>query len=226
MDVALQRPPSDRRAERAVGAWAAPAGPRAPGGRGRRHRGDRAGAHRGLRERRPARGASTRTTRSTVAIDDVRCRICVADTAAASTPPACPPSADSLLEGGRGLLLMRALVDRLDFVSSTPTAATGSPWRRRSARTRPSPRADLRRAGHQPRRSTAQLSTTSSPSTTYIRSCSAHGRVDVRRAARARGRRSTAAPASSVRERRCARRSRTTRRRPGRSGCRGPSRAP
>ena len=51
-----------------------------------------------------------------VEIDDVRCRICVADTAAASTRPACRTEVtDSLLEGGRGLLLMRALVDRLDF---------------------------------------------------------------------------------------------------------------
>jgi serine/threonine-protein kinase RsbW len=50
-----------------------------------------------------------------VAIDDATCRISVLDygegfdpAAAAATPPT--------LEGGRGLILMRALVDRLDFV--------------------------------------------------------------------------------------------------------------
>lgn len=51
-----------------------------------------------------------------VDIDDERCRICVADTGGGFDPASVqgPPS-DSLLEGGRGLLLMRALVDRLDF---------------------------------------------------------------------------------------------------------------
>jgi serine/threonine-protein kinase RsbW len=51
-----------------------------------------------------------------VEIDDERCRICVADTGGGFDPSTVrtPPS-DSLLEGGRGLLLMRALVDSLDF---------------------------------------------------------------------------------------------------------------
>jgi serine/threonine-protein kinase RsbW len=51
-----------------------------------------------------------------VEIDDERCRICVADTGGGFDPTSVPDeSPASLLEGGRGLLLMRALVDRLDF---------------------------------------------------------------------------------------------------------------
>jgi serine/threonine-protein kinase RsbW len=51
-----------------------------------------------------------------VEIDDERCRICVADTGGGFDPVSVPSEVtDSLLEGGRGLLLMRALVDRLDF---------------------------------------------------------------------------------------------------------------
>ena len=51
-----------------------------------------------------------------VEIDDQRCRICVADTGGGFDPASVPDDGPaSLLEGGRGLLLMRALVDRLDF---------------------------------------------------------------------------------------------------------------
>ena len=51
-----------------------------------------------------------------VEIDDERCRICVADTGGGFDPVSVPTEVtESLLEGGRGLLLMRALVDRLDF---------------------------------------------------------------------------------------------------------------
>jgi serine/threonine-protein kinase RsbW len=51
-----------------------------------------------------------------VEIDDERCRICVADTGGGFDPSSVPTDVtDSLLEGGRGLVLMRALVDRLDF---------------------------------------------------------------------------------------------------------------
>ena len=51
-----------------------------------------------------------------VEIDDERCRICVADTGGGFDPASVPTEVtESLLEGGRGLLLMRALVDRLDF---------------------------------------------------------------------------------------------------------------
>jgi serine/threonine-protein kinase RsbW len=51
-----------------------------------------------------------------VEIDDERCRICVADEGGGFDPEAIGGTPDgSLLEGGRGLLLMRALVDRLDF---------------------------------------------------------------------------------------------------------------
>ena len=50
-----------------------------------------------------------------VAIDDVLCRITVVDDGDGfdvTTASAAPPT----IEGGRGLVLMRALVDRLDFV--------------------------------------------------------------------------------------------------------------
>jgi len=50
-----------------------------------------------------------------VAIDDARCRITVVDDGDGfdvTTASAAPPT----IEGGRGLVLMRALVDRLDFV--------------------------------------------------------------------------------------------------------------
>ena len=50
-----------------------------------------------------------------VAIDDARCRITVVDDGDGfdvTTASAAPPT----LGGGRGLILMRALVDRLDFV--------------------------------------------------------------------------------------------------------------
>jgi serine/threonine-protein kinase RsbW len=51
-----------------------------------------------------------------VEIDDERCRIGVADTGGGFDPASVPTEVPgSLLEGGRGLLLMRALVDRLDF---------------------------------------------------------------------------------------------------------------
>ena len=51
-----------------------------------------------------------------VEIDDERCRICVADEGGGFDPEAVAGTPDDpLLEGGRGLLLMRALVDRLDF---------------------------------------------------------------------------------------------------------------
>ena len=51
-----------------------------------------------------------------VEIDDERCRICVADQGGGFDPASLPTDVvDSDLEGGRGLLLMRALVDRLDF---------------------------------------------------------------------------------------------------------------
>jgi serine/threonine-protein kinase RsbW len=49
-------------------------------------------------------------------IDDERCRICVADDGGGFDPEAVDGTPDgSLLEGGRGLLLMRSLVDRLNF---------------------------------------------------------------------------------------------------------------
>jgi anti-sigma regulatory factor (Ser/Thr protein kinase) len=50
-----------------------------------------------------------------IAIDDALCRITVVDNGDGfdvATASAAPPT----LEGGRGLILMRALVDRLDFV--------------------------------------------------------------------------------------------------------------
>jgi serine/threonine-protein kinase RsbW len=51
-----------------------------------------------------------------VEIDDRRCRICVADSGGGFDPDRVPRDvAGSVLEGGRGLVLMRALVDRLDF---------------------------------------------------------------------------------------------------------------
>jgi serine/threonine-protein kinase RsbW len=51
-----------------------------------------------------------------VEIDGERCRICVADTGGGFDPASVPDDGPaSRLEGGRGLLLMRALVDRLDF---------------------------------------------------------------------------------------------------------------
>jgi serine/threonine-protein kinase RsbW len=51
-----------------------------------------------------------------VDIDDERCRICVADEGGGFDPASVPSDVSgSLLEGGRGLVLMRALVDRLDF---------------------------------------------------------------------------------------------------------------
>lgn len=51
-----------------------------------------------------------------VDIDDERCRICVADTGGGFDPGSVQETGPaSLLEGGRGLLLMRALVDSLDF---------------------------------------------------------------------------------------------------------------
>jgi serine/threonine-protein kinase RsbW len=51
-----------------------------------------------------------------VEIDDERCRICVADDGGGFDPGSVPTEpSSSLLEGGRGLVLMRALVDRLDF---------------------------------------------------------------------------------------------------------------
>lgn len=51
-----------------------------------------------------------------VDIDDERCRICVADTGGGFDPGSVEETDPlSLLEGGRGLLLMRALVDSLDF---------------------------------------------------------------------------------------------------------------
>ncbi|MGY1592312.1 ATP-binding protein [Geodermatophilus sp. SYSU D00708] len=51
-----------------------------------------------------------------VAIDDVLCRISVFDDGAGFDPDAPREDrGDSPLDGGRGLLLMQALVDRLDF---------------------------------------------------------------------------------------------------------------
>jgi serine/threonine-protein kinase RsbW len=51
-----------------------------------------------------------------VEIDDERCRICVADEGGGFDPAGVPTDVEgSVLEGGRGLVLMRALVDRLDF---------------------------------------------------------------------------------------------------------------
>jgi serine/threonine-protein kinase RsbW len=50
-----------------------------------------------------------------VAIDDSVCRISVVDEGE-GFDPATAPEATSPLESGRGLILMRALVDRLDFV--------------------------------------------------------------------------------------------------------------
>ena len=50
-----------------------------------------------------------------IAIDDVVCRISVVDDGDGFDPSAIP-AARSPLDSGRGLVLMRALVDRLDFV--------------------------------------------------------------------------------------------------------------
>jgi anti-sigma regulatory factor (Ser/Thr protein kinase) len=51
-----------------------------------------------------------------VAIDDALCRISVFDDGDGFDPDALPdPTGRSPLEGGRGLLLMQALVDRLSF---------------------------------------------------------------------------------------------------------------
>ena len=52
-----------------------------------------------------------------VAIDDRRCRITVWDDGEGLDPDAAPNTASGLdrAEGGTGLLLMQALVDRLDF---------------------------------------------------------------------------------------------------------------
>jgi len=50
-----------------------------------------------------------------IAIDDEVCRISVVDDGD-GFDPATAPEPTSPLEAGRGLLLMRALVDRLDFV--------------------------------------------------------------------------------------------------------------
>jgi serine/threonine-protein kinase RsbW len=50
-----------------------------------------------------------------VAIDDVLCRITVVDDGG-GFDPATAQTATPPLDGGRGLILMRALVDRLDFV--------------------------------------------------------------------------------------------------------------
>ncbi|MGY1640895.1 ATP-binding protein [Geodermatophilus sp. SYSU D00703] len=51
-----------------------------------------------------------------VAIDDTTCRISVFDDGPGFDPDALPEDrGDSPLDGGRGLLLMQALVDRLDF---------------------------------------------------------------------------------------------------------------
>ena len=50
-----------------------------------------------------------------VAIDDHVCRISVLDHGEGFDASSVPTNPDSLLEGGRGLILMRALVDRLAF---------------------------------------------------------------------------------------------------------------
>jgi serine/threonine-protein kinase RsbW len=51
-----------------------------------------------------------------VAIDDALCRMSVFDDGTGFDPGALPQDrGDSPLDGGRGLLLMQALVDRLDF---------------------------------------------------------------------------------------------------------------
>jgi serine/threonine-protein kinase RsbW len=51
-----------------------------------------------------------------VAIDDALCRISVFDDGDGFDPDALPEDlGDSPMDGGRGLLLMQALVDRLDF---------------------------------------------------------------------------------------------------------------
>jgi serine/threonine-protein kinase RsbW len=50
-----------------------------------------------------------------VAIDDLVCRICVVDYGV-GFDPAAQDETRSPADGGRGLILMRALVDRLDFV--------------------------------------------------------------------------------------------------------------
>ncbi len=52
-----------------------------------------------------------------VDIDDTMCRICVYDQGEGFDPTATIPPR-SPLEGGRGLVLMRALVDRLQFEST------------------------------------------------------------------------------------------------------------
>lgn len=51
-----------------------------------------------------------------VVIDDSVCRISVIDQGEGFDEPAPGSAAPSLLDGGRGLVLMRALVDRLAFV--------------------------------------------------------------------------------------------------------------
>ena len=51
-----------------------------------------------------------------VVIDDSVCRISVIDSGTGFDESAPVPSPRSMLDGGRGLILMRALVDRLAFV--------------------------------------------------------------------------------------------------------------
>ena len=51
-----------------------------------------------------------------VAIDDLMCRISVLDFGDGFDPEAAQEAARTAVTGGRGLLLMHALVDRLDFV--------------------------------------------------------------------------------------------------------------
>ena len=54
-----------------------------------------------------------------VVIDDFVCRISVIDQGTGFDQTATAPSPRSLLDGGRGLVLMRALVDRLAFVQDS-----------------------------------------------------------------------------------------------------------
>ena len=137
-----------------------------------RHPGDRAGAHRGVRERRAARRRA-RGVRGRRRHRRPSAGSPWSTTATASTRRRPRPAATSPLEGGRGLLLMRALVDRLAFVQDRGRPAPGHPGEAAGHPPAAAPPADLNSTADSGLRAIRALVVPASPSRTPDSSSSA-----------------------------------------------------